>query len=100
MKNELLIPKNILYPIAVFGIILTVFTVSFDLTSLGISLEAGKILTYIALLCNFITAAVLIIDVFKNNNAAKFLWALAFLFFGSLAGYIYLRKRDGNVSKA
>ena len=94
MKNDLLISKNILYWLVLFGIIFTVFSVSFDLTSFGISLQAGKVLTYVAVLCNFIVAVVLIIDVFKNQNPSKLLWTLGFLLFGALVGYFYLRNRD------
>ena len=44
MKTDLLISPSILYWLVLFGIIFTVFSVSFDLTSFGISLEKGKIL--------------------------------------------------------
>lgn len=94
MKNDLLISPSILYWLVLFGIIFTVFSVSFDLTSFGISLEKGKILSYVAVLCNFIVAIVLIIDVFKNHNPSRFLWTLGFLLFGAFVGYFYLRNRD------
>lgn len=94
MKTKLLIPENILFPIALFGVIFTVFTVSFDLTTFGIPLAAGKVLTLIAVLCSFITAVVLIIDVFKNNVSAKYFWTLGLLFTGGIAGLIYLMKRN------
>lgn len=94
MKKDLLISPNILYWLVLFGIIFTVFSVSFDLTSLGISLETGKILSYIAVLCNFTVAFILIIDVFKNQNPSRFLWTLGFLLFGAFVGYFYLRNRQ------
>ncbi|MBU4537283.1 MAG: hypothetical protein L6264_12200 [Weeksellaceae bacterium] len=100
MKNDLLISKNILFPAAVFGLIFTVCTINFDLTSVGLPLEAGKILTYTALLCNFITVIVLIVDVFKNNLSTKYLWTLGLLFFGCLTGVYYLLKRDSYLSNA
>lgn len=100
MKQELLIPKNILFPVAVFGLIFTVCTINIDLTSFGLPLEAGKILTYTALLCNFITVIVLIVDVFKNNLSTKYLWTLGFLFSGCIGGVYYLLKRDSFLSKA
>ena len=94
MKTDLLISPSILYWLVLFGIIFTVFSVSFDLTSFGISLEKGKILSYVAVLCNFIVAFVLIIDVFKNQNPSRFVWTLGFLLFGAFVGYFYLRNRD------
>ena len=94
MKSDLLIPKNILLPIALAGFIFTFFTITFDLTMYGISLETGRILIYLGIVCNFITAIVLIIDVFKNEISAKFLWTLAFLFLGGIAGLYYLLNRD------
>ena len=53
MKTDLLISPSILYWLVLFGIIFTVFSVSFDLTSFGISLEKGKyyhMLRYCAIL--------------------------------------------------
>ncbi|MCB4235875.1 hypothetical protein LDL59_14480 [Kaistella anthropi] len=94
MKNDLLISPSILYWLVFFGIIFTVFSVSFDLSSFGISVHMGKILSYVAVLCNFIVAIVLIIDVFKNHNPSRFLWTLGFLLFGAFVGYFYLRNRD------
>lgn len=94
MKTKLLIPQNILFPIALFGAIFTVFTLSFDLTNFGIPLAAGKFVTLIAVLCSFITAVVLIIDVFKNNVPAKYLWTLGLLFTGGIVGVIYLMNRN------
>ncbi|MCP2039099.1 hypothetical protein [Chryseobacterium sp. HSC-36S06] len=100
MKKDLLISKNVLFPVAVFGLIFTVCTITFDLTPFGLPLEAGKILTYTAVLCNFVTVIVLIVDVFKNNLSTKYLWTLGFLFSGCIAGVYYLLKRDSYLSKA
>ena len=93
MKTKLLIPANILIPLALFGAIFTIFTVSFDLTSFGIPLAAGKFLTYIAFLCSFLVALVLISDVFRNNIPGKYLWTLGFLISGGITGLFYLRSR-------
>lgn len=94
MKSNLLIPADLLFYIALFGAIFSIFTVSFDLTSLGIPLVAGNFLMYIALLCNFVVAILLIIDVFRNNLSTKYLWTLGFLLTAGIAGVIYLRRRD------
>ncbi|KMQ71758.1 hypothetical protein [Chryseobacterium koreense] len=93
MTSDLLVSKNMLYPIALFGLIFGIVTVTFDLRSLGIPLAMGMVLPFLALICNFITVAVLIVDVFKNNLSAKYLWTLAFLFAGCIAGVFYLMNR-------
>lgn len=93
MKTKLIIPVNILIPLALFGAILTIFTVSFDLTTIGIPLEVGNFLTYIAFLCSFLVALVLISDVFRNNIQGKYFWTLGFLISGGITGLFYLRSR-------
>ena len=99
MKAPLLLPKNLLYPVALFGLIFSIITVSFDFTNYGISLEAGKFLTYFAILCSFVTVVVLIVDVFKNNLSSKYLWTLAFLISGCIAGLYYLMNREKYIGK-
>jgi len=94
MKTKLLIPADFLLILALFGAIFTFFTISFDLTNFGIPLEAGKFITYIALLCSFIVALILIADVFKNNVPRKYLWTLGFLLSGGITGIFYLRSRN------
>ena len=94
MNSNLLFPKNILVPIAIFGLLFTVFSVTFYLSSLGIPVEASKILIYLGMACNFITAIILIVDVFKNSISAKYLWTLAFLLTGCFAGLYYLLNRE------
>ena len=93
MKTRLLIPQNILYPLALFGAVFTVITLTFDLSDWGISLETGKFLTYIALLCSFLVALVFIYDVFKNDIPGKYLWTFGFLISGGITGLFYLRSR-------
>ena len=93
MKSNLVIPENILFPLALFSAIFTVFTITFDLTNFGIPLEVGKSITYIALLCSFLVALVLIVDVFKNDIPGKYLWTLGFLISGGITGVFYLRSR-------
>lgn len=97
-SSNLLVSKNIIYPIALFGLIFGVFTVTIDLTSLGIPLQLSKILPFLALICNFIIAVVLIVDVFKNNLSAKYLWTIGFLLTGSIAGVFYLMNRERNLA--
>jgi hypothetical protein len=94
MNSPLLIPKNILIPVAIFGLLFTVFFVTFDLSSLGIPLEASKLLIYLGMACNFFTVIILIVDVFKNNVSTKYLWTLAFLLTGCFAGLYYLLNRE------
>lgn len=94
MNSHLLIPKNILLPIAIFGLLFTVFSVTFDLSSLGIPVNSSKILIYLGMACNFLTVIIVIIDVFKNNLSSKYLWTLAFLLTGCFAGLYYLLNRE------
>ena len=94
MKSPLIISKNILFPIALFGLVFTLFSVTFDLTHFRIPRQAGNAFTYLALICSFITVIVLIIDVFKNNLSTKYLWTLGFLLTGCIAGLYYLMNRD------
>lgn len=94
MATKLLIPENILIPLMMVGLLFTFFSVSFDLTSFGISLMAGKILQMFGLIANFIVAMVLIVDVFKNNVSAKYIWTFGFLIFAPIVGYFYVRNRE------
>ena len=91
MKTNLLIPENTLFLLALFSAIFTVFTITIDVTSFGIPLEFGRFITYIALLCGFLVAVVLIVDVFRNDISAKYLWTLGFLISGGITGLFYLR---------
>lgn len=94
MKKELLVPKNILYPLIALGFLFNFFRVSFDRTSLGIPLSVGDFLVYAGLVASFISTIILIVDVFKNNVNGKYLWTFAFLISGGLIGFFYLRGRD------
>ncbi|MDN3605403.1 hypothetical protein [Kaistella yonginensis] len=94
MKSDLLISKKILYPIAIFGLVFTAFSVTLNLESLGIPFDMGLILIYSGLFANFLASVILIVDVFKNNLSSKYIWTLSFLFLGALSGLFYLRNRD------
>lgn len=94
MNSKLLIPQNILYPVAIFGLIFTVFSVTLNLESCGIPFDLGLVLIYAGLIANFLATVVLIIDVFKNNLSTRFLWTMSFLFLGSLSGLFYLKNRN------
>lgn len=94
MNHKLLLPQNILFPIAVLGLLFGFFTISVDLTHLGIPLAASQLFMYVGLICNFVTVVVLIIDVFKNNVSGKYLWTLAFLLLGCISGLYYLMNRE------
>lgn len=94
MATKLLIPEKILIPLMMVGLLFTFISVSFDLTSFGIPLAAGKILQMFGLIANFIVAMVLIVDVFKNNLSARYLWTLGFLIFAPIVGYFYVRNRE------
>lgn len=91
MKTNLLIPENTLFLLALFSAIFTVFTITIDATSFGIPLEFGRFIIYIALLCGFLVGVVLIVDVFRNDISAKYLWTLGFLISGGITGLFYLR---------
>lgn len=93
MRAQLLLPENVIYFLALFGAIFTVITISFDFTGIGIPLAAGKFLTYLGLLCSFVTAVVLTIDVFRNDIPGKFWWTFGFLISGGITGIFYLRGR-------
>ena len=93
MKKELLLSKNFLYALVLFGFLLNFFTLKFDFTSWGIPLIVENILINLGLLASFVATVVLIIDVFKNNASGKYLWTLAFLLSGGLLGFFYLRSR-------
>lgn len=93
MKAKLLLPENIIYFLALFGAVFTVFSISFDFTSVGIPLAAGEFPIYFGLLCSFITAVVLTIDVFRNDIPGKFWWTFGFLISGGITGIFYLRSR-------
>lgn len=94
MKSKLLLPENILFPLIIFGFLFTFFSITFDVSAFGIPLVFGKILQIIGLLANFIVAIVLIVDVFKNNVSAKYLWTFGFLIFAPIVGYFYVRNRE------
>lgn len=94
MNSSLLIPKNILLPLAIIGLLFTVFSVTIDLSSLGLPIETSKLLIYLGVACNFITVIILIVDVFKNNLSSKYLWTLAFLLSGCFAGLYFLLNRE------
>ncbi len=94
MKSKLLLPENILFPLIVFGFLFTFFSITFDVSAFGIPLVFGKILQVIGLVANFVVAIVLIVDVFKNNVSAKYLWTFGFLIFAPIVGYFYVRNRE------
>lgn len=94
MNSQLFIPKNILFPVAIFGLLFTVFSVTIDLTSLGLPMETSKLLIYLGITCNFFTVIILIVDVFKNHLSSRYLWTLAFLLSGCFAGLYYLINRE------
>lgn len=94
MITKLLIRENILIPLMMIGLLFTFFSVSFDPASFGIPLAAGKVLQIFGLIANFIVAMVLIVDVFKNNVSAKYLWTFGFLIFAPIVGYFYVRNRE------
>ena len=100
MKTNLLIPENTLFLLALFSAIFTVFTITIDVTSFGIPLEFGRFITYIALLCGFLVAVVLIVDVFRNDIFAKYLWTLGFLISGGITRLFYLRSRSKYLAKS
>lgn len=94
MKSKLLLPENMLFPLIVFGFLFTFFFITFDVSAFGIPLVFGKILQIIGLIANFIVAIVLIVDVFKNNVSAKYIWTFGFLIFAPIVGYFYVRNRE------
>jgi len=94
MKSKLLLPENMLFPLIVFGFLFTFFSITFDVSAFGIPLVFGKILQIIGLIANFIVAIVLIVDVFKNNVSAKYIWTFGFLIFAPIVGYFYVRNRE------
>ena len=94
MKNELLIPKNILFALIAFGFLFNFSALSFDFEKMGIPLEVSNVLISLGLISSFIATIILIVDVFKNNVNAKYIWTVAFLFSGGLIGFFYLRSRD------
>ena len=100
MNARLLISKNILIPIAVYGFVFTFITITFDVTPLKIPAAFGSFLTYLAVMCSFVTVFVLMIDVFKNNLQSRYLWTLGFLVSGCFAGLYYLLKRDRLIPQA
>ena len=94
MKNELLIPKNILLTLIALGFLFNFSALSFDFERLGIPLMIANILLFVGLFASFIATIILIVDLFKNNINGKYLWTVAFLFSGGLIGFFYLRSRD------
>ena len=94
MKTKLLLPENILFPLIIFGFLFTFFSITFDVSSFGIPLIFGKTLQILGIAANFIVAVVLIVDVFKNNVSAKYLWTFGFLIFAPIVGYFYVRNRE------
>ena len=94
MKHKLLLSENLLYFLAILGALFTVFSLTVDFSSLGLPRSSDKVMIYIGLLCSFVTALVLIANVFKNNIESKYKWTLGFLVFGGILGLFYLRFRD------
>lgn len=94
MTTNLLISKNLLFPLIIFGFLFTFFSITFDVSAFGIPLVFGKILQILGLIANFIVAIVLIVDVFKNTVSAKYLWTFGFLIFAPIVGYFYVRNRE------
>ncbi|WP_373709878.1 hypothetical protein [Kaistella sp.] len=99
MRKELLVPQNALYLLILLSFIFTFFNITFDITSVGIPLEWGRILVVVGLVASFVVSVVLIVDVFKNDVNGKYLWTLAFLMSAGLLGYFYLRSRDHYLSR-
>ena len=99
MRKELLVPQNALYLLILLSFIFTFLNITFDITSVGIPLEWGRILVVVGLAASFVVSVVLIVDVFKNDVNGKYLWTLAFFMSVGLLGYFYLRSRDHYLSR-
>ena len=99
MRKELLVPQNALYLLILLSFIFTFLNITFDITSVGIPLEWGRILVVVGLAASFVVSVVLIVDVFKNDVNGKYLWTLAFFMSAGLLGYFYLRSRDHYLSR-
>ena len=94
MRKDLFIPVDGVYSLLLIAFIFGFFNITFDLTAVGLPLEAGRILLYIGIMAGFIASLILIIDVFSNDVNGKYLWTLAILLSGGIFGFFYLRSRD------
>ena len=96
----LLIPKHILMPIAVIGLIAGIFGALMKITHWEMDANVMKIILIVSIVFTLTAIFVVLLDIIRNPILNKFLWFVPLLFFGNIVAIVYLLVRDAHLRKA
>lgn len=98
--NPLLIPKNVILPISIMGIVLTFLGTLFKLSHWHFGFITPNILLLGSIIFSLLSVSVVLLDIVRNPIKNKLLWGFPLLFIGNLIAMIYLINRDVHIRKA
>lgn len=98
--HHLLIPKNIILPISILGLILTVIGTLMKLNHWSFGIFTPNLLLSISMVFSLFAIFVVLLDIIKNPIKNKFLWIIPLLFIGNIVAIIYLINRESNIRRA
>ena len=96
----LLIPKNIILPISILGLILTVIGTLMKLNHWSFGIFTPNLLLSISIVFTLLAIFVVLLDIIKNPIKNKFLWIIPLLFVGNIVSMIYLINRESHIRRA
>ena len=98
--HHLLIPKNIILPISILGLILTVIGTLMKLNHWSFGIFTPNLLLSISIVFTLLAIFVVLLDIIKNPIKNKFLWIIPLLFVGNIVSMIYLINRESHIKRA
>ena len=96
----LLIPKNIILPISILGLILTVIGTLLKLSHWSFGIFTPNLVLSISIVFTLLAIFVVLLDIIKNPIKNKFLWIIPLLFVGNIVSMIYLINRESHIRRA
>lgn len=96
----LLIPKNIILPISILGLILTVIGTLMKLNHWNFGAITPNMILGVSTIFSLIALFVVIIDITRNPLKNKFLWIVPLFFTGNIVTIIYLINREAHLRRA
>ena len=96
----LLIPKNIILPISILGVIFTVIGTLLKLSHWSFGIFTPNLVLSISIVFTLLAIFVVLLDIIKNPIKNKFLWIIPLLFVGNIVSMIYLMNRESHIRRA
>lgn len=96
---QLLIPKNIILPISILGLVSTFLGTLFKLSHWHFGFITPNILLSISIIFSLLSVFVVLLDITKNQIKNKILWIIPLLFIGNLVSIIYLINREAHLKR-